>query len=704
MTSYFIKYNDVDLSDMIRVRTVESTVLPPRQNNSINIWERQGSIYNGFKYGEREITVSFLVRAMPEDYIDTYGDVYLFMDNRLADIKTVFNVDEPKPLYLGIENKYIYAVPEGDFKMDELRYDCYECEVTFVCYDPMYYSTEIMSYGNLISNEDGSTTYSNSIEVYNKGNTMAFPIINIGVNTENIGFLQIENLTNGNKFLLGKYPSTEKPDTVNAGDVTLYDAMESTVNWATGTNFIDSDRGTAGTLTVTSSGAGLMPSSLGSGSTTWKGVSALRELNTPLSDFLVAARVTLDSSGTNGDPNKPMSNNNPGETITGTKKTYYKVTASALNVRSGPGTKNKIIGCLKKGEKVEPSLIEKNWAKINYKGKTGYCSVSYLKKYTSDGTTTSNVKNVMTNKKTELRDKPNNDDESKLIATIPQGTKLRVYSSSEKGYHKLYSAYNGKIGYVYSSNITDMENVYVDYSDDEFTITADDRTGTCEIYGYDSNNTRLFKLAITDDNKYYEFNQPSIRVGGTTILKDNTSAGTPNKKPNYSGNEDELKITYDYLLSGTAGSWNDFYGELGIQRKDGKWQAWIYKMDGSTPVKKLEFKEQEVVNAPTGDLAFITIYMGSQDDKKMCGMAISDIRIVTLNDIDPETQNITQFGIGDDIQIDCYNNRVIYNGKLFYDIDIGSKFIELESGTNTLKFISDDPNMIATVLFNERYL
>ena len=310
----------------------------------------------------------------------------------------------------------------------------------------------------------------------------------------------------------------------------------------------------------------------------------------------------------------------------------------------------------------------------------------------------------MTNKKTELRDKPDNDDESKLIATIPTGTSLRVYTSSEKGYHKLYSSYNGKIGYVYSSNITDMENVYVDYSDDEFTVTADDRTGTCEIYGYDSNNTRLFKLAITDDNKYYEFNQPSIQVGGKTILKDNTSVGTPNKKPNYSGNEDELKITYDYLLSGAAGSWNDFYGELGIQRKDGKWQAWIYKMDGNTPVKKLDFKEQEVVGSPAGNLAYITIYMGTQDDKKMCGMAISDVRIVTLNDIEPETQNVTQFVTGDELQIDCYNNRVIYNGKLFYDIDIGSKFIELESGTNTIKLISDDPNIIATVLFNERYL
>ena len=702
MSGYFIKYNDVDLSDMIRVRTVESTVLPPRQNNSINIWERQGSIYNGFKYGEREITVSFLVRAMPEDYIDTYGDVYLFMDRRLADIKTVFNVDEPKPLYLGIENKYIYAVPEGDFKMDELRYDCYECEVTFVCYDPMYYSTNIFTCDNSADR--------NSIDVYNGGNTIAYPIINVGINTDNIGFIQLENITNGNKFLLGKFPSTEKPTTVSAGDVVLYDAMES-ANWPTGTKLIDADRSTGGTMTVTGCGTGLMPGSLGSGDTTWKGVSALKSLEEPLSDFLVAVRVSLNASGQNGDPNKPLSSNNPGTVTSGTKKDYYQVTASALNVRTGPGTKNKIIGCLKKGDKIYESGseytysgTEKNWLRINYKGQTGYCSLSYLKKGTSDSTTTATVKNVMTNRKTELRDKPDNDDESKLIATIPTGTTLRVYTSTEKGYHKLYSSYNGKIGYVYSSNITDMENVYVDYSDDEFTVTADDKTGTCEIYGYDSNNTRLFKLAITDDSKYYEFNQPSIRVGGNVILKDNTSVGTPKKKANYSGNEDEMKITYDYLLSGAAGSWNDFYGELGIQRKDGKWQAWIYKMDGGASVKKLEFNEQEVVGAPTGDLAFITIYMGSQDAEKICGMAISDVRIVTLNDINPETQNITQFMTGDDIQIDCYNNRVIYNGKLFYDIDIGSKFIELESGTNTIKLTSDDPNIIATVLFNERYL
>jgi predicted phage tail component-like protein len=691
VASYFISYNGVDLSDMIRVRTVESTVLPPRKSNSIDIWERQGSIYNSYKYEEREITVSFLVRAMPEEYSPT------FMDNKLTDIKTVFNVNAPKPLYLGLDNKFIYAIPEGDFKMEELRYDCYECEVKFICYDPMYYSVFTMEY--TVSNNS-------TVDVYNNGNTTAYPFISVGVNSNDIGFLQLENLTNGKRLLIGSYPSTEKPNTVQAGTTVINDSTTSTSGWATGTGYVDSGRSTGGTLSITSTGAGLMIGSIGSGDGTWKGVSALKSLREPLTNFKVTARINLHSSGENGDPKKPLSSNNTGTVISGEKITYYQVTASALNVRSGPGTKNSIIGSLKKGEKIYPKSIESGWAKIDYKGQTGYCSASYLQKGTSDSTTTSTVINVMTNQKTELRSAAdNNSENSSILATIPVGTTLRVYNSTDNGYYKLYSAYNGKIGYVYSSNVTQMENVYVDYSDDEFTITADDKTGTCELYGYSSDGTRLFKLAMTDDNKYYEFNQPSIRVGGTTILKDNTSAGTPNKKPNYSGNEDQLNITYDYLLSGAVGSWNDFYGELGIQRKDGKWQAWIYKLEGGTPTKKLEFKEQEVSGAPTADLAFITIYMGTQGNlDKACGMAISDINVVTLNNIEPETQNVTQFGMGDDLQIDCYNNRVIYNGKLFYDIDIGSQFIELESGSNNIKLTSDDPDMIATILFNERYL
>ena len=61
MASYYVKYNGVVLSNLIRVRTVETTVLPPRENHSITIWEKPGSIYNSYRYGERTIKVTFLI-------------------------------------------------------------------------------------------------------------------------------------------------------------------------------------------------------------------------------------------------------------------------------------------------------------------------------------------------------------------------------------------------------------------------------------------------------------------------------------------------------------------------------------------------------------------------------------------------------------------------------------------------------------------
>ncbi len=64
--------------------------------------------------------------------------------------------------------------------------------------------------------------------------------------------------------------------------------------------------------------------------------------------------------------------------------TKYTVTASSLNVRSGPGTKYKVIGAIKKGKALSVIKKESNgWYKINYNGKTGYVSGSYVKVTTS---------------------------------------------------------------------------------------------------------------------------------------------------------------------------------------------------------------------------------------------------------------------------------------------------------------------------------
>lgn len=63
----------------------------------------------------------------------------------------------------------------------------------------------------------------------------------------------------------------------------------------------------------------------------------------------------------------------------------YTVTASSLNVRSGPGAGYSRIGSLKRGSTVSVSSISGGWANINYGSGRGYVSAAYLS-YTGGNT------------------------------------------------------------------------------------------------------------------------------------------------------------------------------------------------------------------------------------------------------------------------------------------------------------------------------
>ena len=60
------------------------------------------------------------------------------------------------------------------------------------------------------------------------------------------------------------------------------------------------------------------------------------------------------------------------------QKPVMYVTATKLNVRSGPGTDHDILGMLLYGTQVEILSIEGGWALISYAGIPGYLSVQYL--------------------------------------------------------------------------------------------------------------------------------------------------------------------------------------------------------------------------------------------------------------------------------------------------------------------------------------
>lgn len=57
----------------------------------------------------------------------------------------------------------------------------------------------------------------------------------------------------------------------------------------------------------------------------------------------------------------------------------YTVTADSLNVRAGAGTSFAVLGTLKLGDEIEVLKFNENWGKIDFKGKEGWISASYLR-------------------------------------------------------------------------------------------------------------------------------------------------------------------------------------------------------------------------------------------------------------------------------------------------------------------------------------
>ena len=84
---------------------------------------------------------------------------------------------------------------------------------------------------------------------------------------------------------------------------------------------------------------------------------------------------------------------------------------------------------------------------------------------------------------------------------------------------------------------------------------------------------------------------------------------------------------------------------------------------------------------------------------------ITDVKVTSMDARgSAQTSTPTLFMKGDQLKVDCYNNRVYLNNKIFNEIDVGSGFIGLPNGSNEIKVTSDDTNIVWSVSFNERYI
>lgn len=685
-----LNFNDIDLEQIINVISIEKPLISSRTNYSKDISSRHGEKYNGFKYGPKPIKVKAdIKRNSEEEY-----------QSALDELSSALDVQGECPLYIDDSGRFFFAVPEGDYEEDKICDGFGRIVIEFICYVPFAYTEEAKQF-------DGDYL----IECVNEGNTDCHPVIDIGL-SQDCHFVQVESLESNKKILIGTYPELAN-ETIKEKATVLSDNCEQTTDWTAGSPSVDSNRATNGTLSVTNNGDGITAGDFGSKSTgaTWYGTSARKNLGAQVKDFYVECIMKHNSTGTNGDPS--IGDNDTESSTSGSKKTYYKVTCTSLNVRSGPGTKYKRVGSLKKNTKVYPSSISKGWAKITYKSKVAYVSTSYLKKCYSDNRVTASKRNYVTHQNTAIRSTYKYGSTNKC--TIPAGKTIRcIYNpkyldptdkKKERYYYKLAEKYKGHTGYVAVKNLTEASDTYYEY--EEELNTADDKTGMVELYGYTANNEKLFRIGLYDDNPYYEFTYPIIQVGSDDFLKDKTVAPAPKTKTTVSGSGDKLTVTKDNLLSGKYGDYNEFYGKLGIQRKNGKWKAWIYKIKDGATVKQLLKGETKISGSPTGNLAYIVAYFGTcaESPEKASGIAINHVSVKNLNPKTMTNQNISIFEEGDVLRVDCYNNRVYLNDKPYSaKIDIGSQFFPLEVGENSIKISSDDTGLSSSVIFNERWL
>lgn len=697
---YYFMFNENIISDIFLVTNIDKPLMPSKDIQTLDVLSRDGKVFNGSKYASIDIDVSILVSG------ETDADLRL----NLADLRDLLNSKKPVKVAFK-KDSYGYGMVSDKISMDQKSATDVLCKVPITCYVPYFYSTDSKMY---LNSDD-----TKNMAIENQGGMPIRPFFTVGFSS-NATFVQLYNTLTDERLLIGKYPNLEY-NTVNESNDILNDACTTTGNWTTSNLPIDDNRAGGGTIGVTKQTSGLCIGALGSNSTDakWKGVEVRRNLPSAVDEFKLRAELTFTSTGVNGDPTVQPADKQ--SWTAGEKSTYYKVTSTKLNVRDTPSTSGKLLGTIKKGFEIRGGTIQGNWLQYKYSNLNGsgfvFSSLKYLKAYTETSQISHNVRNVVISSTTCIRSAPTKD--STNLIYLKKGDVVRIDTAKEiysydsdkmaRTWYKLYTPYQGYNGYVCKGNIEqwsdDSPVIKIEYED--VPETSDDKTGVFELYGMGPNNERLFKISLIDDNEYYEYTQPSITVGTNHVLyKDSTQVPPPKSyTENSSGS-----IKNTQYLSGAVGNWNDFYGNVTLERKkDSKdnytWSYTINKIFSGNIVNQ-KTGTLQLNSVATEKLSYIILYMGTHDKlEKSADMALNSLRIQGETSNYDTNVNKVEFKKGDVIDIDFENRNVYLNEVKRNDlVDISSRYFNIDKGINPIKIFSNDANVVVGAAINEAWV
>ena len=423
---YEVNFNNVPLHEYLIITGVERSILPPRKNNTVKINSMFGEVYNGYTYNSRTITIScFLEADSEEDRVD-----------KMSILSNILHVSEPVKISINDNpGKYVYGIPDGEIKLNKLGFSS-EFKIKIVCFDVYTYADE----------PDYFTADENGVvNIVNLGSVEASPITKVEF-LNKADFLQITNENEETILIGSRPgiddevieddliiddpcdTMTEWVKSPNSVDGTFYDIGTAQVNGG-GYGIICGDYGQQ----TEDDSNNFMKG--------WHGVSLKRSLPRTVENFDISFYLEHNSYGdvkgvgagtqppvssakyvTTGNPTLNIREdrttksrilgkipNGTVVTVTDIDKGWGKVTYKDVTgyismnytkvyqestvsgdiqstgdvyVRSGAGTKYKILTVAKKGTVASILGSSGSWYKVKVNGKTGYSHKNYWKKIT----------------------------------------------------------------------------------------------------------------------------------------------------------------------------------------------------------------------------------------------------------------------------------------------------------------------------------
>ncbi|MDZ4993294.1 hypothetical protein GNF80_09995 [Clostridium perfringens] len=368
MTNLDIDFNGNRLSDYCTVLKISDEILPPRKNNSKDIPSMNGSVYTGYKYGERIIKVDILINESNEE----------ISKQKIKELSKILNVDKPKKLYKNTKDRYVYAVLNGNTDISKFS-TAKTITLEFVCYDPIIYSDK---WSCFTPNEQGIITLNN------ESNYKTYQ--NMGVYFKNKAcFFQATN-KKGETVLVGT-PKQVGQSTNSEFDIILNDDCQSKATFTSiSESLFPSQYDMNGTYEVGLNGNGIICNNYGSGND-WHGCAFRRNLGTDVDEFELEIDIVMSCQGENykvpqQEPLPPQAPPNTSGTCLGT---YKVVNCGGLWINKTPSTAEPIYA-MAPGDLVYPEEVNGIWMKHTFTNKqgqtyTGWSSSKYLQKIYDNG-------------------------------------------------------------------------------------------------------------------------------------------------------------------------------------------------------------------------------------------------------------------------------------------------------------------------------